>query len=93
VIQKEIDALPHPPIVEKPEGRASIETYTVVHARQGPRMGVVVGRTADGARFVANTPDDPASLADLEGREGVGRTGTVGPHPDGVRNLFTPDAA
>lgn len=93
VIQQRIDALPHPPIAERPQGRATIETYTVVHARHGARMGIVVGRTPDGARFVANTPDDPATLADLEAHEGVGREGTVGPHPDGVRNLFVPDPA
>ena len=78
-------------IVEKPEGRARIETYTVVHGREGVRMGIVIGRDAEDRRFVAQTPDDPAVLRDLESREGVGRTGVVGPHPDGVRNLFTPD--
>lgn len=91
VIQAQIDALPHPEIVEKPEGRARIETYTVVHGREGVRMGIVIGRDAQDRRFVAQTPDDPAVLKDLEMREGVGRTGQVGPHPDGVRNLFTPD--
>lgn len=91
VIQAQIDALPHPEIVEKPEGSARIETYTVVHGREGVRMGIVIGRDAQDRRFVAQTPDDPAVLKDLEMREGVGRTGTVGPHPDGVRNLFTPD--
>lgn len=91
VLQAEIDALPHPEIVEKPEGRARIETYTVVHGREGVRMGIVIGRDAEDRRFVAQTPDDPAVLRDLESREGVGRTGVVGPHPDGVRNLFTPD--
>jgi acetyl-CoA C-acetyltransferase len=91
VIQAQIDALPHPEIVEKPEGRATIETYTVVHGREGVRMGIVIGRDAEDRRFVAQTPDDPDVLRDLESREGVGRTGTVGPHPDGGRNLFIPD--
>lgn len=91
VLQSKIDALPHPEIVEKPEGRAVIETYTVVHGREGVRMGIVIGRDSQGRRFVAQTPDDPALLRDLESREGVGREGTVGPHPDGVRNLFVPD--
>ncbi|MBO9546891.1 acetyl-CoA acetyltransferase [Caulobacter sp.] len=91
VLQARIDALPHPEIVEKPEGAATIETYTVVHGREGLRMGIVIGRDAQGRRFVAQTPDDPEVLRDLEGREGVGRTGVVGPHPDGVRNLFVPD--
>lgn len=91
VIQAKIDALPHPEIIDRPEGRAVIETYTVVHGREGVRMGIVIGRDAQGRRFVAQTPDDPSVLRDLEAREGVGRTGTVGLHPDGVRNLFVPD--
>lgn len=91
VLQAQIDALPHPEIVEKPEGPSTIETYTVVHGREGVRMGIVIGRDAQGRRFVAQTPDDPEVLRDLESREGVGRTGVVGLHPDGVRNLFVPD--
>ena len=91
VLQAKIYALPHPEIVEKPEGRAVIKTYTVVHGREGVRMGIVIGRDSQGRRFVAQTPDDPAVLLDLESQEGVGRSGTVGPHPDGVRNLFVPD--
>ena len=91
VIQSQIDALPHPQIVEAPEGRAVIETYTVVHSRDGYRGGIVIGRDAEGRRFVAVTPDDEATLRDLESREGVGRSGTVGGHPDGKRNLFVPD--
>ncbi|WP_421737913.1 acetyl-CoA acetyltransferase [Caulobacter sp.] len=91
IIQARIDALPHPEIVDRPSGPATIETYTVVHAREGVRMGIVIGRDSEGRRFVAQTPDDPDTLLDLEAREGVGRTGVVGPHPDGVRNLFVPD--
>ena len=90
VIQREIDALDHPPVIETPQGSARIETYTVVHRRDGPFMGIVVGRDADGRRFVANTPNDPATLAGLEQGEQVGRPGTVGPAPDGQTNLFTP---
>ena len=91
VLQAEIDALPHPEIVDRPQGPATIETYTVTHDRDGYRSGIVIGRDAHGRRFVAVTPEDRETLVDLESREGVGRTGVVGPHPDGRRNLFTPD--
>jgi acetyl-CoA C-acetyltransferase len=91
VIQGQIDALPHPEIIETPQGEATIETYTVVHSRDGYRGGIVIGRDAQGRRFVAVTPEDEATLRGLEEREGVGRAGTVTRHPDGKRNLFTPD--
>ena len=91
VIQRQIDALAHPALVEHPEGPATIEAYTVVHTRDGYHMGIVFGRDSHDRRFIAVTPDDEATLRDLEGREGVGRSGTVGRHPDGKRNLFTPD--
>jgi acetyl-CoA C-acetyltransferase len=92
VLQRQIDALPHPEVIETPEGRATIETYTVAHRREGPFLGIVVGRDAAGRRFVAQTPDDPATLASLEMGEQVGRSGTVTPGTGEVPiNLFTPD--
>jgi acetyl-CoA C-acetyltransferase len=90
ILQREIDALPHPETTLTPSGEGTIETYTVVHRREGYRMGIVYGRDADGRRFVANTPDDPETLAGMEAAEQIGRKGQVGPHPDGRRNLFTP---
>jgi len=89
VLQRQIDALPHPDVIESPRGRGTIETYTVVHKREGPFMAIVVGRDANGRRFAANTPDDPATLASLEASEQIGRTGTV--TQSGDLNIFTPD--
>jgi len=91
VLQGQIDALPHPAVTETPQGAARIETYTVVHRREGPFMGIVIGRDEADRRFVANTPADPETLAGLEQGEQVGRTGRVGPAPDGQANLFVPD--
>jgi acetyl-CoA C-acetyltransferase len=91
VLQGQIDALPHPAVTETPQGAARIETYTVVHRREGPFMGIVIGRDADGRRFVANTPNDPETLAGLERGEQVGRTGRVTQASEGLTNLFTPD--
>ncbi|WGU38657.1 acetyl-CoA acetyltransferase [Phenylobacterium sp. NIBR 498073] len=91
IIQAQIDALPHPTVTEEPNGAATIETYTVVHGREGYMMGIVVGRDAEGRRFVANTPTDEATLAGLEAKEAVGRTGTVSRSEDGSRNIFVPD--
>jgi acetyl-CoA C-acetyltransferase len=88
-LQARLDALPKAPFTATPEGPATVETYTVVHGRRGPEMGIVFGRLAEGgARFVAVTPDDPATLADLEARDALGRPGRV--RAQAGRNLFTP---
>jgi acetyl-CoA C-acetyltransferase len=76
--QAELYVMVHPPLVTEPRGRSTIETYTVLHDRDGhPMRGIVIGREADGARFVANTPPDRALLEDLEAEEAIGRPGTV----------------
>jgi acetyl-CoA C-acetyltransferase len=89
--QGEIAALGSPEIVMEPSGNATIETYTVIHGRDKVRMAIVIGRDAEGRRFVANTPEDETLLLDLQAREGVGRTGTVRSSDGGMKNLFTPD--
>jgi acetyl-CoA C-acetyltransferase len=91
VLQRLIDALPHPVIVDEPQGRATVETYTVVHAREGYRMGIVIGRDAQDRRFVANTLADEATLRAMEASEQIGRQGTVRRAEDGEHNLFLPD--
>jgi acetyl-CoA C-acetyltransferase len=91
VIQAQIDALPHPEIVTQPQGPSTIETYTVVHAREGYRMGIVIGRDSAGRRFVAQTPSDEATLRAMEQSEQVGRAGRVSQAEDGVHNLFVPN--
>jgi acetyl-CoA C-acetyltransferase len=90
-VQREIDALEHPPVIAAPKGPATIETYTVCHAREGYRSGIIIGRDAEGRRFVANTPADAWVLRDLESREGVGRRGQVVPNASGTLNTFIPD--
>jgi acetyl-CoA C-acetyltransferase len=90
VLQAEIDALPHPAVIETPQGIGTIETYTVVHRREGPFMGIIVGRDEQDRRFAAVTPNDPATLAGLEQGEQVGRRGRVA-QADGQINVFTPE--
>lgn len=90
VLQGELDRLPKAPFTERPEGPAHIETYTVMHGRHGPEHAIVFGRLqATGERFLANTPETPKLLADLEAREGLGRPGRV--ICEGGRNIFLPD--
>jgi acetyl-CoA C-acetyltransferase len=84
--QKEIDAEPHPVVVAKPNGKATVETYTVVTDRKGRRFGIVIGRLEDGSRFLANTPDDSATLDWMMREEMLGRAGTVTPTEH--NNLF-----
>lgn len=77
IAQAEIDARPHPEVELKPEGRGTVESYTVLHGRGGPEKGVVVGRLENRERFLAHTPDDPGLWAVMMGEEMVGRTGRV----------------
>ncbi|MCW0213203.1 MAG: acetyl-CoA acetyltransferase [Pseudonocardia sp.] len=89
-IQAELDAVPAPAYAPHPRGPARIETYTVVHGKQG-RTGVVVGRLVDGpdagARFLARSTAEPM-LEVLSTGEPIGATVLVAPG-DGV-NEVTP---
>ncbi len=84
--QKDIDAMAHPAVIEKPQGSATVETYTVVLDRRGKRFGLVVGRDAEDRRFLAHTPDDDATLDGMMREEVLGKPGTV--TPGEVTNLF-----
>jgi acetyl-CoA C-acetyltransferase len=83
--QKDIDAMAHPEVIERPSGRATVETYTVVTNRKGKRFGLIVGRDAQNRRFFANTPDDDMTLDRMMREEMLGRSGEVTP---GQTNLF-----
>ena len=91
LLQAQLDALPKAPFTETPQGAAIIETYTVMHGRGGPEFAVIFGRLVDGGqRFIANLPDDPAGLWDLQNRDSLGRPGQVHRAESG-RNIFIPD--
>jgi acetyl-CoA C-acetyltransferase len=71
--QDEVDALPQRAPASDFEGDATVETYTVIHQRDGDaQSGIVSLLTDDGARAWA-TVTDPDTLADLEIEEGCGR--------------------
>jgi len=87
-LQARIDAGPVVRVETRPAGEAKIETYTVAFDGERPTRGIVYGRLPDGARFVANVPEDPGLLAQMVERDQLGRAGTVRATPD--RNIFTP---
>jgi acetyl-CoA C-acetyltransferase len=89
VDQAAIDRVPHPVLALEAHGPATIETYTVIHDRDGaPMKGLVIGRLADARRFLAVTDGDRAVLEGLEADCAIGRAGAVSSH-DGV-NRFDP---
>jgi acetyl-CoA C-acetyltransferase len=84
-------AAPAAPIAfaDAADGAATVETYTVVHDRAGaPERGIVVGRQADGKRFLADVAADRAGLEAFVSAEQVGRHGRVS-NANG-RNRFEP---
>lgn len=87
-IQTDIDSMSSPEFIEDPEGTAKIETYTVAFDRQRPIKGIVVGRLLEtDQRFIANTPDDEASLTFMMSDEFIDCRGKVQAH-EGL-NTFT----
>jgi acetyl-CoA C-acetyltransferase len=90
-LQRELDGLPKAPFTPEPNGAAKVESYTVVHGKAGPELGIIVGRlTETGQRFAATTASDAATLNDLETRDSLNRPGTV--KSEGGRNLFVPQS-
>ena len=79
---------PLAPVAEA-RGEGTVEAYTVLFDREGqPTRGIVLGRTQTGDRFIANTPDDRASLEAFLASHEVGSVGKLSSH-DG-HNRFEP---
>jgi acetyl-CoA C-acetyltransferase len=75
--QDEVDALPQRAPSSNFVGEATVETYTVVHGRDGePEKAIVALLTRDGAR-AWGTLTDPDTLEALEVEEGCGRQARV----------------
>jgi acetyl-CoA C-acetyltransferase len=56
--QPELNATPQTKLVDDYDGPGALETFVVMHERDGsPSMGTVAVRTPDGARTWANTTD------------------------------------
>jgi acetyl-CoA C-acetyltransferase len=75
-----------PELAELAEGSGTIETYTVVHGREGPTYAVVIGCLPDGRRFIARS-DDAATLLEMTANDPLGRPVILS--NDGARNAFT----
>src|SRR5699024_3099604 len=74
-LQAEIDEWSAVEETSQADGPATVETYTVQHARDGSRTGIVIGRLDnDNRRVVATTGDgDEAALELLSNGEPIGR--------------------
>ena len=81
-----------PPVRLRAEatGAARVETYTIAHDRDGrPVRGIIIGRLEDSdERFLANTPDDPSLLDELERIELIGTKGRV--RSEAGRSIYSP---
>jgi acetyl-CoA C-acetyltransferase len=86
-IQAELDAAARVEVAEQADGPATIETLSIMHTAKGDRAAVV-GRQADGRRFLANPePGDDAMSDLLAGEAAFGAKVTVrtGEHGNRVR--------
>jgi len=95
VYQAPIEAMESPPTVERADGPAIVESYTVQFNREAePEMGIVIGRLGNGekpgARFIANTPPDADLMRAMTREEFVGASGRVSHDGESDRNVFSP---
>lgn len=68
-----------PELVLDHEGKASIETFTVLYGRdQQPEYGVVIARTPQGQRLMARVPATDLDTLALLQRDGASPVGSVG---------------
>ncbi len=62
--QAEIDAMPSPPLAERPDGTGTVETFTVMFDKGCPAFAVVIGRLDSGERFLSQMHDNLDELID-----------------------------
>lgn len=81
---------PVPSVLDEAPGPAAIETYTVLYGRDGtPQHGIVIARTAAGARTIARVPGSDVATVEFltDGQqEPVGARGLIIRDPDGLQS-------
>jgi len=83
--QDEVDACPTRGYEHEPEGDVTIETYTVMHDRDGaPEVGLAAVLLADGRRAWGTTTD-AATMVGMMKDEPIGQTARIS--PDGALSL------
>ncbi|MEC7924261.1 MAG: acetyl-CoA acetyltransferase [Actinomycetota bacterium] len=65
-VQSEIDQHPLREVDEFPEGKATIEAYTVMHNREGPDRALISSLMNDGRRALSSTDDQTLMSAMME---------------------------
>jgi acetyl-CoA C-acetyltransferase len=84
-LQAEVDALPSRGVCEDPDGPAAVETWTVMHDRDGnPETGILAALLPDGRRAWGTTQDADVVTA-MATEELAGRKATL--RPDGTFDL------
>ena len=89
IYQKIINNKKGPKVSNNANGKAYIETYTVINDREGPSFSILFGRLEDNSRFIANTPNDKSLLHDMMKNDYLGISGIV-KSKDNL-NIFNPE--
>ena len=83
-VQDEVDQFPSAEVAPTLDGVVSVETYTIIHDRDGPSKIIAALKDASGTRSWG-VIDDPTIARTLSGTELIGRQGTM--NADGVLTL------
>jgi acetyl-CoA C-acetyltransferase len=87
-IQARIDALESPVLCERPEGPATVETYTVLHdSPDGIPWPIIIARLDSGERCLATTLKGSDLVMQMEQEEFIGYRGHITPGERGP-NIF-----
>lgn len=95
VYQKTLDDVPDVVVNEHPDGRGTVETYTVLYGRSNePEQGIVIGRLGKhddpaAERFVSVVNKRGDVLNEMTRRDMIGTGGQVS--REGDVNVFVPD--
>ncbi len=77
-LQARLNAMPHPRLDPKPNGKGCVETWTVMFDRRGqPERGLVLGRLEGGGRFVADVEPRRELLVAMTEEDPIGASGVV----------------
>ena len=77
-IQQRIDRMEGPEMETHPGGKAIVETYTIMHDRQGkPDYAIIAARLDNGKRCWAQTEKDRDLFSAMEREEFIGKEGII----------------